>query len=161
MKLLKFESKLWVPAPRDQVFEFFSNPENLERLTPDWLRFRILTPRPIEVRAGTIIDYRLRIHGLPVRWRSEITRWEPPYRFVDEQLRGPYRTWIHLHTFEEDNGGTLIGDEVSYWPLGGRLIDWLFVRRDVKRIFRYRTDVLRKLFGDAGETEQNPIAVAS
>jgi len=150
MKLLRFDSQLWVSAPRPLVFEFFSNPENLERLTPDWLGFRIVTPRPIELQAGARIDYRLRIHGLPIRWQSEISCWDPPSRFVDEQRRGPYRKWIHTHRFEEQEGGTLIVDEVRYWPLGGRLMNWLFVRRDVQRIFRYRSEVLRQFF-DARE----------
>ena len=150
MKLLRFDSQLWLSAPRPLVFEFFSNPENLERLTPDWLGFRIVTPRPIELQVGARIDYRLRIHGLPIRWQSEISCWDPPFRFVDEQRRGPYREWIHTHRFEEQDGGTLIVDEVRYWPRGGRLINWLFVRRDVQRIFRYRSEVLRQFF-DARE----------
>ena len=149
VKLLRFNSELWVPAPRALVFEFFCNPENLERLTPDWLHFRILTPRPIKLQAGVCIDYKLRIHGIPIRWQSEITQWEPPSIFVDEQRRGPYRTWIHRHSFAEEKGGTRIGDTVQYWPLGGRLIDRLFVRYDVERIFRYRSEVLQRIFPSA------------
>jgi ligand-binding SRPBCC domain-containing protein len=98
------------------------------------------------MRPGTLIDYRIRIHGVPVRWRTEITAWQPPYQFVDEQLRGPYRLWHHTHIFEERDGGTLCTDRVRYAPIGGALLNWLFVRRDVAKIFEYRRQALEKLF---------------
>lgn len=98
------------------------------------------------MRAGLRIDYRLRLRGLPLRWQSEITAWEPPCRFVDEQRRGPYRAWIHEHTFAERDGGTLAQDVVRYGVIGGRLVNTLFVRRDVERIFHYRQKKLREVF---------------
>jgi ligand-binding SRPBCC domain-containing protein len=137
---------LWLPVGRDEVFSFFADAFNLEAITPPWLKFSVLTPGPIAMRAGTLIDYRLRVHGLPLRWRSQITVWDPPFRFVDEQRRGPYRRWIHTHSFEEIDGGTLCRDEVHYAVPGGRFIHWLLVRRDVERIFAYRQDVVRHRF---------------
>jgi ligand-binding SRPBCC domain-containing protein len=96
---------------------------------------------------GTLIDYRIKVHGLPVRWRTEIAEWDPPRRFVDVQLSGPYRLWHHTHSFEETPRGTLCRDSVRYWPRGGRLVDRLFVRRDVARIFEYRTRRLKEILG--------------
>lgn len=146
MKTFLYSSELWLPRPRAEVFTFFADARNLETLTPPWLSFEILTPTPIEVRPGTLIDYRLRVHGFPLRWRTEITEWNPPHRFVDQQVRGPYHIWHHTHTFQEMEGGTLCRDEVVYRPRGGALINKLFVRRDVERIFAYRSEQLRKLF---------------
>jgi ligand-binding SRPBCC domain-containing protein len=144
--LFKLEAELWLPRRREEVFPFFADALNLETITPPWLKFEVLTPRPIEMRVGVRIDYRLRLRGLPVRWQSEITAWEPPSRFVDEQRRGPYRAWIHEHTFEERDGGTLARDLVRYDVIGGRLINSLFVRRDVEGIFRYRQKKLQEVF---------------
>jgi ligand-binding SRPBCC domain-containing protein len=103
------------------------------------------------MRPGTLIDYRIRVHGLPIRWRTEITEWNPPHRFVDAQLRGPYTLWHHTHTFEERAGGTLCTDDVRYRPRGGALANWLFVRRDVERIFHYRKLRLTQLLSGCGE----------
>ena len=139
-------AELWLPEKRDTVFSFFADARNLEAITPPWLNFRILTPAPITMRAGARIDYRLRVHGFPVKWKTEISAWEPPFRFVDRQLRGPYRQWIHTHTFEEKDGGTLCRDLVEYAVLGGRFIEWLLVRRDVEKIFAYRRDAMRARF---------------
>ena len=141
-----FESELWLSVPRAKVFPFFVDARNLEVLTPPWLKFQILTPGEIPMHTGTIIDYQLRIHGLSVRWRTEITSWNPPYGFTDEQRIGPYRRWRHRHTFEEKYGGTLCFDRVEYTVPGGVLINWLFVRRDVKKIFAYRAGALKKHF---------------
>ena len=141
------QSELWVPRPRDEVFPFFADASNLGKLTPDWLRFEMLTRPPIVMKPGAFIDYRLRVHGLPIRWRTEITAWEPPHRFVDEQRQGPYTLWHHTHTFEERDGGTICRDRVRYRPFGGALIQALFVRRDVEAIFAYRTERLCELFG--------------
>ncbi len=139
-------ASLWLPRPRAEVFPFFADALNLNRLTPAYLHFRIMTPSPIEMRPGCLIDYRIRLHGIPLRWRTRISAWEPPMRFVDEQMHGPYRLWIHEHLFEEDNGGTLCLDRVEYAVAGGWLVDTLFVRRDLRRIFSYRRQILKDLF---------------
>lgn len=136
----------WLPRPLDDVFSFFADAGNLERLTPWWLKFRIITPRPIDMRAGTIIDYRLRVRGVPIRWQSEITVWQPPHRFVDEQRRGPYRVWIHEHTFADEAGGTRARDRVEYAVPGGTLVHKLFVGPDLRRIFSYRGEAMRQMF---------------
>ena len=142
-----FETELWLPVPREKVFPFFADARNLELLTPPWLKFQVLTPGPIEMRVGAVIDYQLRVHRLPVCWRTEITGWDPPYSFNDEQRRGPYRRWSHTHTFTEHDGGTLCRDEVVYAVPGGAVVNWLLVRRDVKKIFAYRAQALQKHFG--------------
>ncbi len=144
-----FETELWLPVPRAKVFPFFSDARNLETITPPWLNFQILTPGEIPMRVGALIDYQIRIHGWPVCWRTEITGWNPPFSFCDEQRRGPYRLWRHTHTFVEKTGGTLCRDRVEYVVPGGRLINWLFVRHDVEKIFTYRTDALKKHFATA------------
>jgi ligand-binding SRPBCC domain-containing protein len=136
----------WLPRRLPDVFAFFADANNLDVLTPGWLRFEILTPRPIEMKVGALIDYRLRLRGLPIRWQSEISVWEPPHRFVDEQRRGPYRLWHHTHTFADHNGGTMVGDRVRYAGPGRALVNRLFVRRDVEWIFAYRQERLRARF---------------
>ena len=149
MKYLKFKSHLWMRRTPAEIFPFFTEARNLEKLTPPALHFVVHTPPPITMRVGTLIDYGLRIHGFPFRWRSEITEWEPPHRFVDRQRRGPFRFWSHEHRFEAWDGGTLVKDIVTYSVLGGRLIDRLFVRADIKRIFTHREKILRETFGGA------------
>ncbi len=144
---MRLDATQFLPQSRDRVFAFFADAFQLEAITPPWLRFEVLTPRPIDITSGTLIDYRLRLHGIPLKWRSRISAWEPPYRFVDEQVRGPYRWWRHEHTFEEILGGTLCHDVVHYGVAGGRWIDMLFVRRDLYKIFQYRRDRLAELFG--------------
>ncbi len=138
-----------VDRPLAEVFAFFADAANLEALTPDWLSFEILTPGPIPMAAGTLIDYRLRWRGIPMRWRTEITVWEPPHRFVDVQLSGPYRRWVHEHRFAVDDGGTVMTDRVEYAAWGGRLVERLFVDRDVERIFAFREQRLAELFPPA------------
>jgi ligand-binding SRPBCC domain-containing protein len=130
----------------DEVFAFFSDASNLERITPPWIRFQIVTTQPVEMRVGALIDYKLRLRGFPMHWRSEITAWEPHCRFVDEQRRGPYRYWRHEHLFERTDAGTRVIDNVRYAVPGGALIHALLVRRDIERIFRFRQEVLAKLF---------------
>lgn len=145
-----FQQQL-VPTPVREVFEFFSRPENLERLTPKELGFRILTPSPIDMKEGAVIDYSIRIAGLPVRWTTLITLYEPPHRFVDLQLKGPYSYWHHTHSFAEFSGGTLLTDEVRYaLPFGalGRWVRELAVRHQLERIFRERSYVIERLFSD-------------
>ena len=140
------ESDLWLPRPLDEVFAFFSDAANLERLTPPWLHFRILTPKPIAMRRGTLIDYSIRIHGLPISWQSEISVWDPPHQFVDIQRRGPYRRWHHTHGFAAVKGGTHVTDVVEFdVPFG--FIAGRFVKRDVENIFAFRTEALSTLFG--------------
>ena len=107
MRTHEFRCELWLPRPLGEVFSFFADAGNLELLTPPQLNFNILTPRPLEMRVGLLIDYRLRVRGIPLRWQSEITAWEPPPRFVDEERLGPYRLWQHEHLFEERDGGTV------------------------------------------------------
>lgn len=137
-----------VHAPPEEVFAFFSKARNLEALTPPWLRFEVITPEPIEMRADTLIDYRLHVHRLPLRWVSRIAEWQPGERFVDVQVRGPYRRWHHTHEFQAHLHGTVVRDLVSYeLPLGrvGALAHWLFVRRDLERVFTYRQAQVRRL----------------
>lgn len=121
-----------------QVFPFFADAFKLELITPPMLQFRVLTPPPIWVQAGTVIDYRLKLHGIPLHWQSEITVWEAPFRFVDVQRRGPYRLWRHGHTFINADGGTLAYDYVEYAVLGGALVTKLLVEPDLNKIFAYR-----------------------
>jgi ligand-binding SRPBCC domain-containing protein len=132
MKLHTFESELWLPQSPEELFLFFSNASNLEQITPPWLNF---------------IDYRLRVHGFPVRWRTRINAWEPPHRFVDEQIRGPYRRWVHEHTFTSAKGGTRMHDKVTYAVPLDVLVHRLFVLRDIKEIFQFRSGALRRRFG--------------
>ena len=141
----------WVPRPLAEVFPFFADANNLEALTPPWLNFRILTPK-VQMGAGALIEYQLRLHGVPLRWRTLIALWEPPYRFIDEQLAGPYRLWHHEHTFAERDGGTVLGDHVRYRAPGGPLAPlihrWV-VLPDLERIFDYRRQVIEERFGRA------------
>ena len=149
MQIREFKCELWLPLPPVKLFEFFGDATNLDALTPPWLHFNIVTPRPIPMKAGTLIDYRLRIHGIPIRWRTRINEWKPPHRFVDEQIRGPYRRWIHEHTFDERDGGTLARDTVSYAVPFDLLTHHLFVKPDIERIFAFRSVELFKRFSAA------------
>lgn len=149
MKTYTLHREQWLPRPRAEVFAFFADAANLQALTPPWLHFEILTPQPIELRPGALIDYRIRLRGFPIRWQTEISEWNPPESFVDRQLRGPYTLWHHTHRFAEQDGGTLCSDDVRYRPFGGALIQALFVRRDVERIFDYRAERMRELFPPA------------
>lgn len=143
------ERRQRVEVPQERAFGFFSDALNLEPLTPPWLHFRLLTPKPIEMRAGALLDYRLRIRGFPIRWTTRIESWEPPLRFRDIQLRGPYALWEHTHTFEPDGeDAVVIGDTVRYeLPLGplGPLAHGAFVKRDLERIFTFRQKKLAEL----------------
>lgn len=154
------ESSVHVPRPIEEVFEFFSDAHNLNELTPPWLDFHVVTPRPISMRAGQLIDYRLRLRFIPIRWQSEITVWDPPRRFVDEQRRGPYSRWHHEHCFEPEGNGTRVTDRVHYKAPGGALIERLFVRRDVETIFNYRTRKLLELFPKERIAMENRLKVA-
>jgi ligand-binding SRPBCC domain-containing protein len=139
-----------LPGSRDEVFSFYADAFNLEAITPPWLGFRVVTPGPIEMEAGTLIEYRLKLHGLPVRWLTRIEIWEPGRRFVDAQVSGPYRVWRHTHFFEDHPDGTCVRDSVSYEiPLGplGELAHRLFVRRDLAQIFDYRHRAVAEAMG--------------
>ncbi len=138
-----------VPRPLAEVFPFFAQAENLQHLTPSFLDFRILTPLPIPMAVGTLIDYRIRLRGLPMRWRTRIGAWQPPHRFADQQLSGPYRVWWHEHLFAEHDGGTLITDRVVYKAPFSFITHPFLVRRELARIFDYRTQVISDRFGTA------------
>jgi ligand-binding SRPBCC domain-containing protein len=138
-----------LPGPADEVFGFFAEAYNLEAITPPFLGFQVVTPRPIAIGEGTLIDYRLRLHGVRLRWRTRIEVWEPGRRFVDRQLSGPYRLWHHTHLFEPDGDGTVMRDVVRYaLPLGplGELARLAFVSRDLDRIFDFRAAEIARRF---------------
>ena len=144
---------LWVPQPLNQTFDFFSRAENLEQITPPWLRFRIVTPLPINMTAGATIEYALKVRGVPLHWLTEIQIWDPPYAFVDVQTKGPYKRWRHTHQFRPDSGGTAILDVVEYeLPLGilGDVVHRVQVARDLEKIFDYRTQRVKDLLSGSG-----------
>jgi len=149
VKVHLLEREQLLPHPVDRVFPFFAEARNLERITPPLLGFEVAGDEPIEMRAGAIIQYRLRLHGLPVDWLTRIDEWEPGVRFVDQQLAGPYRLWHHTHTFEQRGDSTLMRDTVRYalpmWPLGELAMP--LVRRDLRRIFDFRRDSVGALLG--------------
>jgi ligand-binding SRPBCC domain-containing protein len=147
MRIHVLETDIRLASPRDEVFPFFADAMNLQQITPPFLDFRILTPPPIRMEAGTLIDYSLKLRGIPIRWRTRIAGWDPPFSFVDEQVRGPYRLWVHEHRFLEEDEGTRVLDRVRYAVPGGALVHRLLVRREVERIFAYRTERLRERFG--------------
>jgi ligand-binding SRPBCC domain-containing protein len=137
----RLEREQVLPLPLATVFAFFADPFNLERITPPFLRFRIVTPGPIPMHAGALIDYRLRLHGVPLRWRTRIEAYDPPHSFVDVQLSGPYRRWVHTHRFAEVPEGTEVRDVVEYeLPLGplGAWVGQGLVRGALERIFDFR-----------------------
>ena len=139
-----------IRRPRAEVFEFFADAVNLERITPPELQFHIITPPPIEVRKGALIDYELKLRGIPITWKTEITQWNPPHDFVDTALRGPYKQWIHLHAFEERSDGreTYMKDVVRYRlplePLGD--LAHFYVKKELAYIFDYRRQVIEEIF---------------
>lgn len=153
----RLESRLWLPRTIDEIWPFFADPANLNRITPELLSFEMLTPTPIEMKVGALIDYRLKVHGVPIRWRSKIAEWDPPHGFVDRQVRGPYRLWHHRHLFLSRAGGTECVDRVNYrLPFGvvGRLAHAVLVQRDVRAIFQHRSKVLSELFGPGQRGER-------
>lgn len=147
MKIHSLDYNLSLPRPIEEVFSFFADARNLEAITPPWLRFRILTPGAIEMAVGTRIRYRLRLRGIPIVWESEITAWEKPVRFVDEQRRGPYRLWRHEHRFAAEDNGTAVADHVDYSVPGGALVHSLFVLPELRKIFDYRQKKIIQLLG--------------
>jgi ligand-binding SRPBCC domain-containing protein len=149
LKMSYLERLTFIPRPRPEVFAFFADAHNLERITPSFLRFHILTPDPIELRAGTLIDYKMRLYGVRVRWRTLIQRYEPDDFFVDVQLKGPYKSWRHRHEFKEVPGGTQMHDRVDYeMPYGmlGLLVRMLFVQGALERIFDHRNTAIAEYF---------------
>jgi ligand-binding SRPBCC domain-containing protein len=150
MSIHRLEREQVIRAAPGRVFEFFSKARNLEALTPPWLRFQVLTHEPIEMRAGTVIEYRLRLHGVRMGWVTLIEEWQPGRRFVDRQLCGPYRLWHHTHEFAPHRDGTLVRDQVRYaLPLGliGVAAHEAFVRRDLARVFDFRRQAVVRLIG--------------
>jgi len=149
-----------LPAPRGEVFPFFADPANLEALTPPWLGFEVLTPLPLPRGEGALFDYRVRVRGLSLRWRTLIETFVPGEKFVDRQIAGPYALWLHTHRFEDlPGGGTRMIDLVRYrvgWGLFGRIVTALWVRRDIARIFEYRKQVLANKFNSAPARQSAP-----
>ena len=143
------ERVVLIPRPRAEVFPFFAEARNLERITPQFVRFEVVNAGPIAMRAGALIDYKLGLYGMRFRWRTQIEEWAPPEFFVDVQLKGPYRLWRHRHSFEEVSGGTLMRDVVEYevgWGWPGAVAGRVFVRRSVEQIFEYRNRAIREIF---------------
>jgi ligand-binding SRPBCC domain-containing protein len=153
------ERQQFILRPPENVFSFFADASNLQAITPEFLHFQILTPPPIAIQAGTLIDYRICLFGVPLRWRTRIEEFKPPHRFADLQLRGPYRLWHHTHEFREVKGGTLMIDRVRYQlnfgPLGWAA-DGLWVRRTLEQIFDYRRQTIERLLD---KPEQEPLRV--
>ncbi len=150
MKNYRFNTEQFIPRSIEEVFDFFSRAENLEVITPPWLKFRIITALPIDMQEGTLIDYRLQLFGLPFNWKTRITEWQPPFLFVDRQLSGPYSLWEHEHRFEKKDGGTLMFDTVDYNFQAGiarALINHWFVSKRIHQIFAYRRYKIEELLG--------------
>ena len=160
MRCYTLQREQWVASPLQRTFPFFAQPENLALITPPSLGFRLLTPPPVEMEKGRIIDYTIRVIGLAIRWRTLITTYDPPRCFVDEQISGPYSFWHHIHRFEPRDGGTLLYDEVRYLlPMAligpvRDLVHTLYVRPSLERIFDYREQVFTRLFGGIPETSK-------
>ncbi len=142
----QLDKEQWVDQPIERVFAFFAEPGNLQTITPPWMSFRLVSCSTPAIEQGTILEYALRVRGLPMKWISQISVWEPPFRFVDEQLHGPYRRWRHEHTFEDHGQRTRIGDHVDYAVPGGRWVEKWLVRRDLEKIFAYRIESLGRAF---------------
>lgn len=159
-KIRTIHEEQWIPIPLEDVFGFFSNAQNLSKVTPPSVGFRILTPTPIEMKRGLRLDYQISLRGIPLKWSSEITEWNPPHHFTDLQLTGPYALWKHRHSFKALNGGTLVTDDVQYavplsWIPGAALVELLFVEPELRRIFLHRKKALRAHFGLPSEDESS------
>ncbi|MFY9254250.1 MAG: SRPBCC family protein [Fuerstiella sp.] len=140
------KSAVTLPVSRETLFDFFSDAFQLEQITPPLLQFKVLTPPPINIQAGTLIEYKLKLRGFPIRWRTEISTWDPPFSFTDRQLKGPYYLWEHLHTFHDTPNGTVVNDTVKYRVPGGRLVHALMVKNDLMTIFGYRQSCMQEIF---------------
>ena len=156
MKTHVLERSQIIERSLDVTFDFFSDAYNLEKITPEFLRFKILTPRPLAMQAGAVIEYSLSMFGVPFKWKTLIEQWEPGIRFVDRQLKGPYALWVHTHSFEAiGTDRTLMKDRVEYQlPLGflGEMAHTLFVQETLKKIFAHRADVTARLLMPAAQT---------
>jgi len=142
-----FEIEMIIPDKLNNVFAFFSTADNLQIITPPWLHFIILTPTPLEIQKGRIIDYKLSLYGFPFKWQTEITVWNPPHQFIDEQIKGPYRKWKHLHYFESRGNQTYMRDHVTYEiPVFPKILNKLFVSKNVEQIFNYRRKKINEIF---------------
>ncbi len=156
MKIYHLNREQLVKKPLDEVFKYFSKPENLARITPDALSFKILTPGPVIMKEGAIIDYTVSPFGVPLHWRTYISSYDPPRKFVDEQLSGPYKFWHHTHSFKATDDGTIIRDEVRYvLPFGtlGRIVHWLFVKNQIEKIFCFRAKIIAEYFSRDTKSE--------
>lgn len=145
----KLTKECLIKKPIEEVFSFFSKAENLDLITPEELQFRILTPLPVNMQKGALIDYKIKIYGVPFKWRTEITEWLPPFKFVDTQIKGPYSVWMHTHTFTPHPEGTIVKDEIEYLSRGWILepfIQKLFVKKNLEHIFDYRQKKLKLIF---------------
>ena len=150
MKAHLLERKTIINKPIEEVFDFFSRAENLEKITPPFVGFQYITPLPILMRVGALIDYRIKLYGVPMNWRTEITEWQPNVKFADNQVKGPYKLWYHEHFFEEKDGQTIMIDRVQYQSPGWILepiVNALFVKGQVEKIFDHRNEVILKIFG--------------
>lgn len=162
MTIHRLYREQFVPRPLTEVFAFFEKPENLATITPPSLGFRILTPSPIRMRKGAIIDYTIQVGGLPLRWRTLIRDYDPPHRFVDEQVKGPYALWHHTHSFVAVDGGTIIQDEVYYgvrFGIIGRLMGKFFVKRQLGMIFDHRSRIIENMFAGRKPLAGHPAGV--
>ena len=155
----RLDCALIVPRTMEETFAVFEDPRNLARITPSWLNFRIRTPEPIVMAHGLVLDYRIKWLGIPMPWRTLITSYDPPFRFVDEQRRGPFSLWRHVHTFREVSGGVEVADAVDYQlPLGplGTLAHSALVGRQLLAIFRFRQKAIGEILDASGKTIQEP-----
>ena len=149
--MIIFQEETWVQRPLNETFSFFNTPKNLSKLMPSFMKFTLITPEPIVMKEGAIFDYKIKLFGMPMRWQSYISYYNPPYQFVDIQLKGPHDYWHHEHSFSEQNGGTMITDRVSYrMPLGslGSLADKIIVSKINQRLFKHRDAFIKDHFQD-------------
>lgn len=163
MRRYELRFQVLVPRSLQETFTFFNDPANLALITPGWLRLQLLTPK-VQMQRGAILDYRIRWLRIPLHWRTLITEYEPPFFFVDQQIRGPFRFWVHAHRFHPTEEGTLVTDEVVYeLPFGwlGRLVHWLIVGRQLREIFAYRQERIRDLLDGVACDWQQPKLSAS
>lgn len=151
MKYYKLVKSQFIDTPINEVFSFFEKPENLQEITPPYLNFKIITPSPIKMEEGQVISYKIKLRGIPLTWKSLISLYDPPNSFIDEQIRGPYAIWHHTHTFKEEDGGTMIEDEVKYaipFSIIGRICNHLFIKNDLNKIFQYRKEKISLIFNN-------------